>query len=122
MARHNDFGKKGEEAARDVLLRNGYIIRETNWRCDKYEIDIVAEKDTRLIVVEVQTRTSPINDLTKVITKKKIANIINAGKAYLAMNKLPYELQFDIILQIGEADDFETEHIEDAIIPPLKTY
>ena len=122
MARHNDFGKKGEEAARDVLLRNGYIIRETNWRCDKYEIDIVAEKDTRLIVVEVKTRTSPINDLTKVITKKKIAHIINAGQAYLAMNKLPYELQFDIILQIGEADDFETEHIEDAIIPPLKTY
>lgn len=123
MALHNDFGKKGEAAARDALLRKGYLIRETNWRCNKFEIDIVAEKDNRLIIVEVKTRSHEIYDLSKVINAKKCANLISAGKAYQKMYNLPLELQFDIILQVGEDEDhFMTEHLEDAIHPRLRTY
>lgn len=123
MALHNDFGKKGEAAARDALLRKGYLIRETNWRCNKFEIDIVAEKDNRLIIVEVKTRSHEIYDLSKVINAKKCANLISAGKAYQKKYNLPLELQFDIILQVGEDEDhFTTEHLEDAIHPRLRTY
>ncbi|MBP1640462.1 MAG: hypothetical protein H6Q17_2045 [Bacteroidetes bacterium] len=31
MARHNELGKEGEEAAANYLAKNGYIIRRRNW-------------------------------------------------------------------------------------------
>ncbi|MBP1640464.1 MAG: hypothetical protein H6Q17_2047 [Bacteroidetes bacterium] len=33
MARHNELGKEGEEAAANYLAKNGYIIRRRNWCC-----------------------------------------------------------------------------------------
>ena len=57
MARHNIFGKQGEDVAADYLIKNGYIIRERNWRLDKLEVDIVAEKDRCIVMVEVKTRS-----------------------------------------------------------------
>ena len=51
MARHNIFGKQGEDVAADYLIKNGYIIRERNWRLDKLEVDIVAEKDRCIVQI-----------------------------------------------------------------------
>ena len=118
MAEHNEFGKKGEEAAFETLLKQGYIIREQNWRCGKAEIDIVAEKDNRIIIVEVKTRSEEIEDLSEVIDKKKIGNLIKAGTAYINQYELPHE--FDIILLTGTPDNFHIEHYIDAIMPQLK--
>ena len=58
MAEHNDLGKFGEELAVEFLQKNGYTILETNWTFQKAEIDILAQKDTILAVVEVKTRSS----------------------------------------------------------------
>ena len=60
MARHNDTGKQGEERARAYLLSKGYKLRETNWSCGKLELDIVAERDGVLVVVEVKTRSTDL--------------------------------------------------------------
>ena len=122
MAFHNELGKRGEEEAMNALLLKGYIIRETYWRCGKLEVDIIAEKNRRIIMVEVKTRSENVADLKEVITKKKMTNLIQAGKAYIEANRLPFELQFDIILQIGNPDNFKTEHIEAAFRPRLRTY
>lgn len=51
MAKHNIFGQKGENAAFEALLAKGYLIRDRNWRSGKNEIDIVAEKDNRIIEI-----------------------------------------------------------------------
>ena len=58
MAEHNDLGKLGEELAVDFLEKNGYEILETNWVFDKAEIDVIAQKNGILAVVEVKTRSS----------------------------------------------------------------
>jgi putative endonuclease len=58
MADHNDLGKLGEELAVDFLQQNGYEILETNWVFQKAEIDIIAQKENILAVVEVKTRSS----------------------------------------------------------------
>ena len=50
MAAHNDTGSKGEAAARDYLLAQGYRVRHVNWRCGHLELDIVAERDGVLVV------------------------------------------------------------------------
>ena len=42
MAKHNDFGKLGEEIAVNYLMEKGYEILERNWRNIHKEIDIIA--------------------------------------------------------------------------------
>ena len=53
MAAHNELGKEGEEAASAYLSSRGYRIRHRNRHVGKLELDIIAEKDGELIVVEV---------------------------------------------------------------------
>jgi putative endonuclease len=45
MAQHNELGKKGEQLAVDFLIENNYAIIERNYRFDKAEVDIIAQKD-----------------------------------------------------------------------------
>lgn len=55
MAKHNDTGLLGEQAAVDLLTAKGYAIVDRNWRCGRMEIDIVAQRADRLVIVEVKT-------------------------------------------------------------------
>lgn len=48
MAKHNDFGKLGEQQAKALLEQKGYTILDTNWVSGKNELDIVAQKDEML--------------------------------------------------------------------------
>ena len=117
------LGREGELEAALYLMERGYSLRDRNWRSGKNEIDIVAEKDNRIIVVEVKSRSHPIYDISQVITRDKIRHLINAGNAYVKMFNLPHELQFDVILMVGQdPDNFTVEHIPDAFMAPLRTY
>ena len=42
MAKHNDLGKAGENAAAAYLEKEDYLIRHRNWRIGHFELDIVA--------------------------------------------------------------------------------
>lgn len=57
MARHNDMGKWGENVAADYLRRNGYVIRERDWRSGKRDIDIIAVTPDGITVVFVEVKT-----------------------------------------------------------------
>lgn len=50
------LGARGEMAGAAYLARNGYRILESNYRCPLGEIDLVAERQGRLVFVEVKTR------------------------------------------------------------------
>lgn len=56
MARHNEFGKWGEEIAASYLLAQGFEILARNWRHGHKEIDIIALKSDTLYFAEVKTR------------------------------------------------------------------
>jgi len=58
MAAKDVFGRAGEERASRYLSTHGYGILDRNWRCNQGEIDIVAERDGTICVVEVKTRSS----------------------------------------------------------------
>ena len=58
MSAHNILGKAGEDAAAKYLEQNGYTIRDRNWRKNHLELDIVADKDKELIIVEVKNRSN----------------------------------------------------------------
>ncbi|MFO7842957.1 MAG: YraN family protein [Bacteroidales bacterium] len=120
MADHNKLGKKGEEIALKYLKSNQYTIKETNWRFRKNEIDIIAEKDNLLVVVEVKTRTSEYFENPKeAVTRKKQKFIIQAADAYVQENKIDMETQFDIVAVTIINGQTNIEHIQDAFQPSL---
>lgn len=115
MAEHNDLGKFGEELAVDFLEKNGYEILETNWVFDKAEIDIIAQKNGILVVVEVKTRSSLDFGLPQEFVKpKKIQLLLKAVNEYITQNDLDVEVRFDIIAIHKEGENFNIEHIEEA--------
>jgi putative endonuclease len=115
MAEHNDLGKFGEELAVDFLEKNGYDILETNWVFQKAEIDIIAQKDNILAIVEVKTRSSIEFGLPQDFVKpKKIQLLVKAVNEYVIANDLDVEVRFDIIAIYKEDKQFKIDHIEDA--------
>src|SRR5574343_470249 len=107
MAEHNDLGKFGEELAVDFL--------ETNWFFDKAEIDIIAQKNGILAVVEVKTRSSIDFGLPQEFVKpKKIQLLVKAINEYVTQNDIDAEVRFDIVAIHKENSEFVIEHIEEA--------
>jgi len=112
MAEHNDLGKKGEELAKRFLVKNGYNIKELNWRYKKNEIDIIAEKNNLLVVVEVKTRTNDYFESPKeAVTRKKQKFIINATEAYIIEKDVHLETRFDIVSDTIQGANVDIEHI-----------
>ena len=119
MAEHNELGDLGEKRAQEYLLSKGYIIKHCNWRCGNLELDIVAEKDGWLVIVEVKTRsTETFEHPSDAITNKKIRNIVNAAHEYILQYDWQGETRFDIISVIPHGESFYLEHIEDAFLSP----
>ena len=115
MAEHNELGKLGEELAVEFLQQNGYTILETNWVFQKAEIDIIAQKNSVLAVVEVKTRSSIEFGLPQDFVKpKKIQLLVKAVNEYVIANDLEVEVRFDIIAIYKEDKTYKIEHIEDA--------
>ncbi len=50
------LGSLGEQLAIELLQKKGFRILETNWRCPYGEIDIIAQLDDTLVIIEVKTR------------------------------------------------------------------
>jgi len=115
MAEHNELGKLGEELAVEFLQKNGYAILETNWTFQKAEIDIIAQKENILAIVEVKTRSSLDFGLPQDFVKpKKIQLLVKAVNEYVISNNLDIEVRFDIIAVHKEGKSFAIEHLIDA--------
>ncbi len=115
MAQHNELGKKGGQLAGDFLIKKGYTIRDTNWRYLKAEVDIIAEKNGTLAVVEVKTRsTIDFGNPQGFVNPKKIKLLVVAIDEYVISKDLDIEVRFDIIAIVKNNNKFEIEHLEDA--------
>lgn len=124
MAAHNELGKWGEAEAADYLRRQGYVIRDVDWRFGKRDLDIVAvtEDAQCLVFVEVKTRSSAdLQQPEQAVTPRKIRNLAIAANAYVRSVAGNFRVRFDIISVVGSKDKVESiEHIEDAFNPLLR--
>ena len=117
MASHNELGKKGEVLAEEHLIRNGYCIKAKNWRYLKAEIDIIAQKENILAIVEVKTRSSiAIASPEEAVNKKKIKLLVAAANEYVVQNDLDIEVRFDIISIHKKGENYDLNHIYDAFL------
>lgn len=119
MAEHNELGKIGEDEAIAYLKSKGYSILYRNWRSGKFELDIIAENEEYLVVVEVKSRKEgyllhPIDS----VGKSKMRNVILAAEKYIFANDVQKETRFDVIsVVVRPQGQFRIEHIEDAFLP-----
>lgn len=117
MAEHNELGKQGEQMAIDYLIKKGYKIRDKNWRFQKAEVDIIAQKKDIIACVEVKTRSSNyFGDPQDFITKKKIKLLVKAMDHYIITKDLDVDVRFDIIAIVKNSTKNTLEHIEDAFL------
>ncbi|MFH7003503.1 YraN family protein [Flavobacterium bizetiae] len=119
MAEHNDLGKKGEELAVEYLLKEGYKILDRNWTFQKAEIDIIAQKEFILAIVEVKTRSSlDFGAPQDFVKPKKIQLLIKAVNAYINDREKDFcddlNIRFDIIAVHKNGESFAIEHFTDA--------
>lgn len=117
MAAHNELGEKGEGLAIDFLQKNNYTILEKNFRYQKAEVDIIAQKDDILVAIEVKTRTSNyFGNPQDFVNPKKIKLLLSAIDNYVVERDLDVEVRFDIIAIITNKKQTKIEHIEDAFL------
>jgi putative endonuclease len=105
----------GEQTAANYLKSNGYKILTQNYRYQKEEGDIIAQKEGWLIAVEVKTRsTSAFGSPQEFLKPAQIQRIIVAVDYYVVSHKLDLEVRFDIIAIVATKDTSQIEHIKNA--------
>lgn len=120
MKEKDKLGKLGEEIAAKFLLEKGYLIRDRNWRYDKKEIDIIAQKESLLVVVEVKTRKYDfIEKPGEVVNKQKERFLVEACDAYIQKHELDFETRFDVIFVSFPERNPRINHVENAFYPTL---
>lgn len=121
----NAWGKEAEKIAMEYLVARGMPILEQNWSPagGHKEIDIISRKDNFIIFVEVKARSGKDGDPIDAMTATKVRNLVRCADSYL--RSVPgdhWEYRFDIIAITGNSEKHEIEHLEDAFLPPLKTF
>ena len=116
MAEHNDFGNLAENLAADFLIQKNYKILTRNFRYQRAEVDIIAEFEDLIVVIEVKARSyNALIEPQEAVTKKKIKAILLCSDFFMKENQIDKEVRFDIITVVpNESGKLEINHIEDA--------
>jgi putative endonuclease len=115
-AKNSNLGSYGEQLVVNWLIKNGFAIKEQNYRLKYGEIDLIACKDEVIAFIEVKLRKSHYFGLSQVITPSKQRKIIKAAKEYCAKNHFVNKVyRFDVALvEQKENGNFEINYIPNA--------
>lgn len=116
MAEHNKLGAAGEEIATKYLEEKGYKILARNYRYQRAEVDIIAQKNLVLVFAEVKTRgTNKHGFPEEFVNARKIELFLLAAEEYIYQNNWPHDIRFDILsVSVSFNGKFQVHHIEDA--------
>ena len=111
-----EFGHFAEEIIAQQYIKRGYAILERNWTLGKTEIDIIAQKDATVIIIEVKARSGKDEDALSAITPDKRRRMIRAADSYLKRLTGIYDYRFDIATVTGDTLNYEVNIFEDAFL------
>ena len=99
MSRYQkDLGDFGERMAAEFLVRQGYEVLEHNLRVPGGELDLIVEKDTVLVFVEVKTRSNThFGQPAEAVDRRKQEHMRRAAAYYLMLYPAEKETRFDVI-------------------------
>ena len=113
------LGAWGETVAAEHLTAKGYDILERNWRCQRGEVDIIAQAGSQLVFVEVRTRRGrALGSPEEGLTRRKSQKLIELATIFVA--ELGREVDWRIDLVAVELDAsgrlLRCEHIPNAVL------
>lgn len=121
MNNNQSLGKWGEKIAADYLMHKGYEILIRNWRSPYGELDIIAQKDGVVAIVEVKTRRgTSLGWPEESVTLRKQEHLINASQFFFDENEkyaaLPWQIDvIAILVESEENGSFKIRHYENAV-------
>ncbi|GAB4424509.1 MAG: YraN family protein [Anaerolineae bacterium] len=91
MTGRRQTGQHGEEIVARYFAGQGYTIVARNWRCAVGELDLVLEKESTLVFVEVRTRRSArYGSPEESVTAAKQAKLVELAHTYLQQLPPPH--------------------------------
>jgi len=96
-----DRGLEGERRAEQFLSERGYTVLERRFRSRRGEIDLIAEKEDRIVFVEVKNWAYlDRGDLEYAIDRRKQQRILATSRRYLSAHPQfqRKHIGFDVIL------------------------
>ncbi|MFA8342162.1 MAG: YraN family protein [Rhodothermaceae bacterium] len=109
------LGRKGEEIARNYLIKNNYNVLDTNFKFKNGEIDIIAKLDGVLVFFEIKTRKNKnYGDPEFAITRKKHTALYRTAEYYLYKNNIEnVDCRIDVITILFDSKgSFKLNHYE----------
>lgn len=111
-----EFGIFAENIVAEEYLKNGYTILEKRWKMGHTEIDLIAQKDDVVILIEVKARKDKEGDPLGAVTTDKRKRMVRAADSYLRRLKGSYDYRFDIATVTGNNKEFSLEIYKDAFL------
>lgn len=102
---NREIGSRCENMAAVYLQEKGYRILEKNYRRKTGEIDLIAEKGSYLVFVEVKYRRDDRKgEPQEAVTRLKQRRIMRTAQYYMVEQKRPEDTpcRFDVIAFLGE--------------------
>lgn len=115
-----NLGKLGEDRAAAYLLKQNYQLIGRNIRVLRGEIDIIAQHEKQLIIIEVKTKTTAeVAEPWQQVTKSKQRQLIKLADSYVKQEGIDLDVRFDVISILMHGRNHELTHIESAFYPSL---
>lgn len=113
-----ETGERGEQMAIDHLLAMGYRIIERNYRIGHLEIDIIAQHDNTIHIIEVKTRQqSHVTQFSPqaALNHTKLERITRAAEQYITLEEsAECNYTIDLITIIAtEYGEWQLSHYHD---------
>ena len=92
----------------------------TNYRFKHLEVDIIAQDNNYLVIIEVKTRQNDyLAGPDDTVTKGKQKSIVKVANEYILEQDLDVETRFDIVSIIHNEKETRIEHLIDAFYPTI---
>jgi len=117
MRAKDAVGAYGERVAVRHLREAGMVVLDTNWRCHRGEIDVVARDGDTLVFCEVKTRRSmTCGSPVEAVVPSKVRRLRVLATLWLAESGLrARELRFDVVSVLTQASGpARVEHLRGA--------
>lgn len=103
-------GHLAEKSAAVFMKKNGYKIRELNWKTKRCEIDIIAYKNAVMYFAEVKYRsTNEQGEGLEYVTSQKLRQMVFAAESWVAAHS--WEQDYRLLVVSMSPDSIEIVEI-----------
>lgn len=117
LNRNQKLGEWGEDIVKKYFIKNGYRILNSNYKNYFGEIDIIAKLKSKIIFIEVKTRTNRKFGLPEeAVNFIKQKKLIKTAEKYILDNRLKNEYQIDVVaVEKRDGEKIKLRHFKNAV-------